>query len=146
VIGNDHKQLKDPGFAPQSGNTFKKKLCQPHQYNMTKQYTSNKFIYRNCMSKRNKSWYLKTQQSAITDCCGRACKWTLIPSVTKSYEMKLETQSIFFLRFQFNFLHFFLPSEPTTKTFYGCNGTAHFKKVNNCLNTIIYSYLETCGG
>jgi hypothetical protein len=27
------------------------------------------------------------------------------------------------------------------------NGTAHFKKnVNNCLNTNIYSYLETSGG
>ncbi len=27
-----------------------------------------------------------------------------------------------------------------------CNGTAHFKNVNNCLNTNIYSYLETSGG
>jgi hypothetical protein len=26
------------------------------------------------------------------------------------------------------------------------NGTACFKIVNNCLNTNIYSYLETCGG
>jgi hypothetical protein len=26
------------------------------------------------------------------------------------------------------------------------NGTACFKKVNNCLNTNIYSYLETSGG
>jgi hypothetical protein len=26
------------------------------------------------------------------------------------------------------------------------NATAHFKNVNNCLNTNIYSYLETCGG
>jgi hypothetical protein len=26
------------------------------------------------------------------------------------------------------------------------NGTAHFKNVNNCLNTSIYSYLETSGG
>ncbi len=25
------------------------------------------------------------------------------------------------------------------------NGTAHFKNVNNCLNTNIYSYLETSG-
>jgi hypothetical protein len=27
-----------------------------------------------------------------------------------------------------------------------CNGTAQFKNVNNCLNTNIYSYLETLGG
>ncbi len=27
-----------------------------------------------------------------------------------------------------------------------CNGTAHFKNVNNCLITNIYSYLETSGG
>ncbi len=27
-----------------------------------------------------------------------------------------------------------------------CNGTARFKIVNNCLNTNIYSYLETSGG
>ncbi len=26
------------------------------------------------------------------------------------------------------------------------NGTARFKNVNNCLNTNIYSYLETSGG
>ncbi len=26
------------------------------------------------------------------------------------------------------------------------NGTARFKIVNNCLNTNIYSYLETSGG
>ncbi len=26
------------------------------------------------------------------------------------------------------------------------NGTEHFKNVNNCLNTSIYSYLETSGG
>ncbi len=26
------------------------------------------------------------------------------------------------------------------------NGTAHFKNVNNCLNTNNYSYLETYGG
>ncbi len=26
------------------------------------------------------------------------------------------------------------------------NGAAHFKNVNNCLNTYIYSYLETSGG
>jgi hypothetical protein len=26
------------------------------------------------------------------------------------------------------------------------NGTAHFKIVNSCLNTNIYSYLETSGG
>jgi hypothetical protein len=26
------------------------------------------------------------------------------------------------------------------------NGTAHFKKGNNHLNTNIYSFLETCGG
>ncbi len=26
------------------------------------------------------------------------------------------------------------------------NGTAHFKNLNNCLNTNIYSYLETSGG
>ncbi len=26
------------------------------------------------------------------------------------------------------------------------NGTAHFKNVNSCLNTNIYSYLETSGG
>jgi hypothetical protein len=26
------------------------------------------------------------------------------------------------------------------------DGTAHFKNVNNCLNTNIYSYLETTGG
>jgi hypothetical protein len=26
------------------------------------------------------------------------------------------------------------------------NGTAHIKNVNNCLNTNIYSYLETSGG
>jgi len=26
-----------------------------------------------------------------------------------------------------------------------CNGTARFKNVNNCLNTNIYSYLETSG-
>jgi hypothetical protein len=25
-------------------------------------------------------------------------------------------------------------------------GTTHFKNVNNCLNTNIYSYLETSGG
>jgi hypothetical protein len=112
---------------------------------MAKRYISKKFIYRNCMSKRNKSWYLKTQQSAITDCCGRACKWPLIPSVTKSYEMKLETNR-FFSEISIQFFTFFLQSGPTTKTFYGCNGTAHFKKVNNCLNTSIYSYLETCGG
>ncbi len=28
----------------------------------------------------------------------------------------------------------------------GANGTARFKNVNNCLNTNIYSYLETSGG
>jgi hypothetical protein len=27
-----------------------------------------------------------------------------------------------------------------------CNGTAHLKNVNNCLNTNIYSCLETSGG
>ncbi len=32
------------------------------------------------------------------------------------------------------------------KAFYSCNGTAHFKNVNNGLNTNIYSYLETSGG
>jgi hypothetical protein len=26
------------------------------------------------------------------------------------------------------------------------NGTAHFTNVNNCLNTNIYSYLDTSGG
>jgi hypothetical protein len=26
------------------------------------------------------------------------------------------------------------------------NGRAHFKNVNNCLNTNTYSYLETSGG
>ncbi len=26
------------------------------------------------------------------------------------------------------------------------NGTAHFKNVNNCWNTNIYSYLDTSGG
>jgi hypothetical protein len=26
------------------------------------------------------------------------------------------------------------------------NGTARFKNVNNCLNTNIYSYLQTSGG
>jgi hypothetical protein len=26
------------------------------------------------------------------------------------------------------------------------NGTAHFKNLSNCLNTKIYSYLETSGG
>ncbi len=26
------------------------------------------------------------------------------------------------------------------------NGTAHIKNVNNCLNTNIYSYLQTSGG
>jgi hypothetical protein len=26
------------------------------------------------------------------------------------------------------------------------NGTPHFRNVNNCLNTNIYSYLETTGG
>ncbi len=31
-----------------------------------------------------------------------------------------------------------------TKCF--CNGTVHFKNVNNHLNTDIYSYLETSGG
>ncbi len=28
----------------------------------------------------------------------------------------------------------------------GDNRTAHFKNANNCLNTNIYSYLETSGG
>jgi hypothetical protein len=27
-----------------------------------------------------------------------------------------------------------------------CNGTAHFKNLNNSLNNNIYSYLETSGG
>ncbi len=27
-----------------------------------------------------------------------------------------------------------------------CNGTARFKNFNNCLNTNIYSYIETSGG
>jgi hypothetical protein len=31
------------------------------------------------------------------------------------------------------------------KKFYE-NGTVRFKNVNNCLNTNIYSYLETSGG
>jgi hypothetical protein len=30
--------------------------------------------------------------------------------------------------------------------FWIVNGAAHFKNVNNCLNTNIYSYLETAGG
>ncbi len=29
---------------------------------------------------------------------------------------------------------------------YNFNGTAHFKNINSCLNTNIYSYLETSGG
>ncbi len=32
------------------------------------------------------------------------------------------------------------------KTFYHRNGTAHFKKVKNCLNTNIYYNLVTSGG
>ncbi len=32
------------------------------------------------------------------------------------------------------------------KVSYTRNGTAHFKNVNNCLITNIYSYLETTGG
>ncbi len=31
-------------------------------------------------------------------------------------------------------------------TIQNCNGTVLFKNVNSCLNTNIYSYIETSGG
>jgi len=40
----------------------------------------------------------------------------------------------------------FLCRKSGQKDWANFNGTAYFKNVNNCLNTNIYSYLETCGG
>jgi len=40
----------------------------------------------------------------------------------------------------------FLQSSKKACVLFKLKGTAHLKNINNCLNTNIYSYLETSGG
>jgi hypothetical protein len=68
----------------------------------------------------------------------QACTWA---GIFAQMQMSLKSQGETIKNY---FIHF-----KTKLAMYPCdifNGTAHFKNVNNCLNTNIYSCLETYGG